>query len=224
MANQGARPNKQGAVRMEPPQEDKKKPWWLWLLLAVVIIALLLFLLSRCGSDSKKKAASSSKPSSSASVTPSTSPTPSRSPTASPSPTATASSGTTGATSTGGTLTVGSARVLPAASSVVADKVLRKMMGKQVTGSAIQVFSVPADEGFWVGTQNDRVWVQLRGTAESKVKVRPGAKLNIEGVIAAHGSGFASRVGVTPAEGAKELTQAAAHVEVQRNKLKILNP
>ena len=43
----------------------------------------------------------------------------------------------------------------------------------------MSVLSVPADEGFWIGTsQNDRVWVQIVGKGESPYQVQAGDKVD----------------------------------------------
>jgi RNA polymerase sigma factor (sigma-70 family) len=84
----------------------------------------------------------------------------------------------------------------------------------------VPVESVPADEGFWVGTgAGERVWVQLVGGGESAADVRAGDRVSFEGRAVAVPSGFASRAGLTPAEGAAELERTGVLVEVPRDRL-----
>jgi hypothetical protein len=93
--------------------------------------------------------------------------------------------------------------------------------GKAVTGRGVLVQSVPADEGFWVGTSaTDRVWVQLSGTGESGYVVRQGDRVEFTGRVVANDPGFAARVGVDSAEGADQLTRQAAHIEVAKSELR----
>jgi hypothetical protein len=88
----------------------------------------------------------------------------------------------------------------------------------------VPVRSVPADEGFWVGSRAaDRVWVQLTvAPAESPYQVRPGQLVDLSGPMTAHDSGFAGQVGVGAAEGADQLSRQAAHVAVQKADLRIV--
>jgi serine/threonine-protein kinase RsbT len=91
---------------------------------------------------------------------------------------------------------------------------LRPRVGHAVVATRAPVFSVPADEGFWVGTApGRRVWVQMSGSAESPQRVRPGAEVTFRGQVVALPAGFAARVGLRGTEAA-ELTRAGAYVSV----------
>jgi hypothetical protein len=98
--------------------------------------------------------------------------------------------------------------VLPVASA------LARLAGEQVHASGVRVLAVPADEGFWVGDDTARVWVQLRTRRESGERIRPGQHLTFTGVVVRHDAAFARAAGVSGAEGAGELTRQGAHVEV----------
>jgi RNA polymerase sigma factor (sigma-70 family) len=99
--------------------------------------------------------------------------------------------------------------VLPTAGQV------RALAGQQVRARGVPVLAVPADEGFWVGDgPGHRVWVQLRTRGESAQTVRAGQRLTFTGLVVRHDTGFAGRVGVSPAEGAGELVRQGGHVEV----------
>jgi hypothetical protein len=85
---------------------------------------------------------------------------------------------------------------------------------------SVPVQNVAADEGFWIGTPGDRIWVQLIGPPpESLYKVRAGDKVTFIGKVVAHNSGFAAKVGVDRAEGARSLTAQRAHLEVVKRTL-----
>jgi len=89
--------------------------------------------------------------------------------------------------------------------------------GQTVTATGVLVQSVPADEGFWVGTNvADRVWVQLAvgGAGESPEQVRAGDHVSFRGAVVANPPGFARRAGVTAAEGAAQLERQGAHIAV----------
>lgn len=181
-------------------------------------VALLLLALSRCGADKPSNAAEGSGSSSSSSSS-------SGAASSSPSPTA-VGSGSPSDASAGGEPGVGAGlraggKVLPNDSTESAGETLRASSDKSATATTVRVLTVPADEGFWIGSPTSRVWVQLHGAGESQVSVRPGAYVSFTGVVRQHGSGFAEEVGVTPEEGATDLNAMGAHVRVARAALKI---
>jgi RNA polymerase sigma factor (sigma-70 family) len=101
------------------------------------------------------------------------------------------------------TLTVGGARMLPAARVGS----LTSVVGRTAVATGVLVQSVPADEGFWVGDgPGRRVWVQLDTHGhESAVHVRPGQHVSLTAVVVGAGAGTPSGLGITDAEGAREL-------------------
>ncbi len=97
---------------------------------------------------------------------------------------------------------------------------LAAYVGQRATARGIPVQSVVADEGFWVGRANDRIWVQLTGRPpESTYHVERGDEVTFAGEVVAHNAGFADEVGVNQAEGARSLTSQGAHIEVQKRTL-----
>lgn len=99
---------------------------------------------------------------------------------------------------------------------------LTRRTGKRVVARSVRVLSVPADEGFWIGTGSgsDRIWVQLTGPPpESPYTVRPGDRVSFTGRITRNRSGFARAVGVTKAEGAATLTAQRRHLSVPKSTL-----
>jgi hypothetical protein len=98
---------------------------------------------------------------------------------------------------------------------------LIRFVAKPVRARGVPVQSVPADEGFWVGTSaTNRVWVQLRGPAESAYDVGVGDKVSFTGRVVSHGAHFAASVGVSPAEGARELSHQRGHLVVAQGELR----
>jgi hypothetical protein len=186
------RPDTTGATRA--PATDERKPWWLWALLALLALAILLFALAQCGNSTDPASTPAPAPSSAA--------------------TATAGAGQ-------GSLTADGTSVLPLAQVSGPNGQLTSQTGKAATGQGVLVQSVPADEGFWVGTsETDRVWVQLSGTDESGYVVQQGDRVDFTGQVATHDSGFATQVGVDAAEGADQLGQQGAHIEVAKSELR----
>ena len=84
----------------------------------------------------------------------------------------------------------------------------------------VPVQSVPADEGFWVGTsETDRIWVQLIGIGESSYTIAAGNTVDFAGEVVASPAGFPAEVGVDATEGAEQLIAQGAHIEVPRARL-----
>ncbi|MGI8627259.1 MAG: hypothetical protein ACR2J5_11925 [Geodermatophilaceae bacterium] len=175
-------------------------------LLGVVVLILLLFLLDRCAFDPDRDGIALAEmaalgTASTSSTSPST-----ESPPADP--------------GSDGTLTAGGTSLLPLSEAAAADGSLAGYVGEPALGSEVTVWSVPADEGFWVGiSDTDRVWVQLIGSGESPYAVRAGDTVSFDGVVVAHGADFPSRVGVGTDEGANLLAAQGAHIEVQMDQL-----
>lgn len=116
------------------------------------------------------------------------------------------------------TVSVGGSRVLPAArvGSLAGD------VGRAAVARDVRVQSVPADEGFWVGAgPGQRVWVQLRTSAESRVRVRPGERASFTGIVVRVTAGMPADVGLTAAEGAAELRAQGAYLLVEPRRLSV---
>jgi RNA polymerase sigma factor (sigma-70 family) len=100
---------------------------------------------------------------------------------------------------------------------------LSTMTGDRVRARAIPVWTVNADEGFWIGDpRRGRIWVRLTHTGrESKPTIRPEDVVSFVGRVTANGPGFARRVGVTAAEGADQLTRQGVHLSVNVHDLRL---
>jgi hypothetical protein len=92
--------------------------------------------------------------------------------------------------------------------------------GLWVSATAVQVYSVPADEGFWVEVGTDLVWVQLLTDGESPYTVQPGQTVSFDGTVVAHGPAFPATVGATEQPDADRLVAQGAHVAVEENDLR----
>lgn len=205
-----------GATRDESNRK-KRRPLWLWLLLGLLVLGLLLFALSRCGGPSSSATGGQGAPPPAAGT-----------PTAAPSDAsaaATPDAGAGGGAQAGagsGTLTAAGTSLLPVAAVSGPNGELTTQVGQPASSAGATVQSVPADEGFWVGTsETDRVWVALTGEAgESGYTVQPGDQVDFTGQVVAHDAGFAEQSGVDTAEGAELLTAQAAHIEVAKSELR----
>ena len=98
--------------------------------------------------------------------------------------------------------------------SMAATERLAGFEGETVRGRGVRVSEVPANEGFWVGSGQRKLWVQLVTNEESKFRIRPGDRVSFEGTLVSHGSEFPQEVGVTASEGGDHLAREGHHVEV----------
>jgi hypothetical protein len=104
----------------------------------------------------------------------------------------------------------------------VSGSALRSHIGEDVSGRALVVRAVPADEGFWIGNRKgDHVWVGILRTDESRFKVRAGETVSFTGDVVEHAPTFARDSGVSDAEGAAELARNRQHIEVAASQLRI---
>jgi hypothetical protein len=208
-----------------------------WAILVVVLVVLFL-VLSQCdGSNGSKRVGAvknSAGPAEPLPAVTDTQPAPARTrttaPTTAPAPTPTDSGPDDGNGASDGTssLTVDGDPLLPLddADGVGRDGDLTLLSGKRALARNMRVLTVPADEGFWIGTgREDRVWVALTGPPpESPYTVLPGDEVSFTGRIVPNGSGYARRSGVTRAEGAASLTAQRQHINVAKGGLELFHP
>lgn len=220
----------------------KKRPAWLLVLLGLLILlvlVVLLVLLSRCGGDDDSTSATPISSTTtaappSASADPMASATMSGAPVPSASDGASAGASSAAATTAGGdiadgagTITTGQANgqgtLLPLANAteIGANGNLSAYTSTKATATSVRVQSVPADEGFWVGSgDSDRVWVQLTGgSGESPFTVKKGDAVSFTGKVVKNTAGYAKSAGVADDEGRAMLTAQGQHLTVARSAL-----
>jgi hypothetical protein len=102
---------------------------------------------------------------------------------------------------------------------------LSGLRGRRAVAWDARVLSVPADEGFWIGTGGgNRVWVQLTGPPpESPYTVLPGDTVSFTARFVPNGRRFAARVGVDAAEGSGRLTRQGQHLDVTKRTLSLFH-
>ena len=102
------------------------------------------------------------------------------------------------------------------------DGEVARYAGDRVRATKVEVESVPADEGFWIGTEEgDRIFVLLTSRGESHPSVRSGDVVSFGGAMVEHGPSFPQRIGVRASEGAAQLSRQGAHVSVPLDNLRV---
>jgi len=190
---------------------DRRGTW----ALALLLLLILFVVLSRCsGSNGTTRVGAVPNNAGPAEPAPAPTTTPTRNP-------------ESGGAADGG-LTVDGEALLPlrAADGVGSDGDLTLLTGRRVVARRVRVLTVPADEGFWVGTgRSNRVWVQLTGPPpESPYHVRRGDRVSFTARITPNGRRFARGVGVNRAEGAAQLTAQREHLSVPKRNLRLTHP
>jgi hypothetical protein len=203
-----------GGTPVQPPPAPRRgRRRWVWLVAALVAVAALLFGLSRYGAEGigAEGIGADGNPAAPAAPAGPGAATPGGAPAA-----AAPGSLTAGTDRTGGAVSL-------FAAAAPGGRGLPSLLGQTATGRAVRVQSVPADEGFWIGTgETERVWVQLTSDDESPVAIAEGALLDLSGPVVGHGADFARKAGVTAQEGAEQLTRQAAHLEVDPSKVTVV--
>lgn len=185
----------------------KGVPWWLWALLGLLLLGALLFFLYRSRGDTGAGVQGTGTEQTGGTGTTGGTDT-------------TGDTGTTGGTGSGevGTLVAAGQWILPGA----ADGELAQYAEDDATATSVQVQSVVADEGFWVGpSEDDRVFVHLITEGESGPDVAAGDMVSFTGTMKENPADAAGTFGVTDEEGASLLEQQGSHVEVNSANLQL---
>lgn len=98
---------------------------------------------------------------------------------------------------------------------------LARFEGEIVKARRATVGEVPANEGFWIGSGERRLWVQVSIDDESPFHVDPGDELSFRGTLVSHDDDFPRQNGVEASEGAALLRKQGLHVEVQASEVKL---
>jgi RNA polymerase sigma factor (sigma-70 family) len=113
-------------------------------------------------------------------------------------------------------LTVDGRPVLASDGSLAAD------VGQQAVGTDAVVEAVATHDGFWIGANTvGRVWVQMTGPLRS-LQVIAGERVSFTASVVSQPGGFAVDAGVTPSEGAAQLTAQGAHLSVPTTALTLI--
>ncbi|MCZ2837617.1 hypothetical protein [Modestobacter sp. VKM Ac-2985] len=112
-----------------------------------------------------------------------------------------------------GSFVAGGVAIPPLLAEVDPQAALAELPDVPAVATLVPVLAVPTDEGFWVGNEQSRIWVQLVEPGESPVSVAPGDLVSFTGEVVPNADGFVEGLAL-PADQAAALTALGYHVEV----------
>ncbi len=115
-----------------------------------------------------------------------------------------------------GQLSVGGQRVSDAA----AGGSLRSLIGEAADASDVAVVATVTRNGFWIGTVQARIWVQLVGPLRT-FQVRAGDRVRFTGQVIANPRDYPGSVGLTSRDDAGLLSRQGVHLTVSTTKISV---
>jgi DNA-directed RNA polymerase specialized sigma24 family protein len=100
---------------------------------------------------------------------------------------------------------------------------LRSVIGDTVDASGISVVTAVTRNGFWVGSAQARIWVELVGPLRP-LHIKAGDLVRFAGTMVANPPSFPAHVGVTSSGDASLLTRQGAHITVNTTKISVPPP
>ena len=97
-------------------------------------------------------------------------------------------------------------------SDVQAGRSLRSIVGAHADASGVVVVAAVTHDGFWIGSAQARIWVQLTGPLRS-LSIQSGNRVRFGGTVVANSPSF-SRQPLTSPGDIELLTRQGVHVAV----------
>jgi hypothetical protein len=99
---------------------------------------------------------------------------------------------------------------------------LAAFAGHTVAAHRVDVLSVPANEGAWVGTDaKNHIWVEFIGPGESPFHLVAGQHLTFSGKLLRNPPEYSEAVGLPAGLDASELDRMGLHIEANYNAVHI---
>ena len=111
------------------------------------------------------------------------------------------------------------ARLVIGGQSVTAGRQARMMIGSHADADGVTVQSVVTRNGFWIGSRNLRMWVELEGPLKP-LHIATGDQLRFTGTVTANGSSYPGQAGVSGPD-ATLLARQGAHIDVQTTDIQV---
>jgi RNA polymerase sigma factor (sigma-70 family) len=105
-------------------------------------------------------------------------------------------------------------------SDAKAGQSLRSLIGAAADASGVSVVAAVTRDGFWIGTAQARIWVQLVGPLRP-LHIQAGDPVRFDGTVAGSPAGYPASVGVTDGGDIRLLTRQGAHLDVNTTKISV---
>jgi RNA polymerase sigma factor (sigma-70 family) len=107
-----------------------------------------------------------------------------------------------------------------AVSDAAAGQSLRSLIGETADASGISVVAAVTRNGFWIGTAQARIWVQLVGPLRT-FQIRAGDLVRFAGRVTANSRDYPASAGLTSRGDAELLSRQGAHLAVNTTKVSV---
>jgi RNA polymerase sigma factor (sigma-70 family) len=105
-------------------------------------------------------------------------------------------------------------------SDAAARQSLRSLIGDAADASGVSVVAAVTRNGFWIGTAQARIWVQLVGPLRT-FQVHAGDRVRFTGRVTGNSGAYLASVGLTNRGDAGLLTRQGAHLVVNTTKISV---
>jgi RNA polymerase sigma factor (sigma-70 family) len=98
---------------------------------------------------------------------------------------------------------------------------LRPLVGEAAVASGVSVVAAVTRNGFWIGTAQARIWVQLTGPLRP-LHIHAGDRVRFRGTVSANPAGYPARAGLTDRADGQLLTRQGAHLTVSTTRISVV--
>lgn len=97
---------------------------------------------------------------------------------------------------------------------------IRSLVGDAADASGVNVVAAVTRNGFWIGSDQGRLWVQLAGPLRL-LRIRAGDRVRFTGTVVGNPPSYPADAGVTNDGGAELLARQGAHLVVSTTKITV---
>jgi RNA polymerase sigma factor (sigma-70 family) len=105
-------------------------------------------------------------------------------------------------------------------SDATAGRSIRSMIGERANASGAVVVTAVTRNGFWIGSVQGRIWVELVGPLRP-LRVRTGDRVSFGGTVVGNSRSFPGQLGLTSRSDADLLTRQGAHLAVSTTSISV---
>ncbi len=97
---------------------------------------------------------------------------------------------------------------------------LRAVIGETAEAAGVNVQTTVTRNGFWIGTAQGRMWVQLVGPLRP-LRIQPGDRVRFDGTVTGNPAGYPAAAGLPGRGDVQLLTRQGAHLTVNTTKISV---